>query len=343
MTAAADGLLPYPIVDGHLDIAGNVLGGRDYTLTAEQLRRREKVTGKQCMVTFPEMRRGGVAIGFATIFTGPNGYDGESPIYAPPADEQGISQVEVYLGWEAQGIVRIIRDRASLDAHLEAWQQDRKPALMIIMEGGDPINDAADLQRWWDLGVRSVGLAWNRTRYSGGSWFPGGLTPAGRELVAAMRERGMILDISHLAEQAFWDCIDVGPGPIAASHSCCRALNDSERQITDDMIRAIGERDGIVGMCLANGMLDDRWRDEAPVPVHIDQQVKAHAAHIAGLVGWDHVAFGSDFDGGLGLEETPLELQTEADLRLLADVVPPGAAEGFMGGNWIRFLRNVLP
>lgn len=335
--------MSYPIVDGHLDIAGNVLGGRDYTLTAEQLRRREKKTQQQAMVTFPEMRRGGVALAFATLFVGPKEYDGETPIYDPPADEQAWPQVEIYHGWEAQRIVRLVRDRASLEAHLDAWRGDRVPGLMIIMESADPVRDPEDLNRWWDAGVRMIGPAWSRTRYAGGSWNPGPLTTAGRELVAAMRERGVILDASHLAEEAFWGCMDVGVDLLASSHSNCRAIVPGERQLSDDMIRAIGDHDGIAGMCMANGMLHELWRDEDP-PIRVTlEDVRKHAEHMAGLIGWDHIGVGSDFDGGLGREETPDDFDTEADLPLVGTVVPEAAREGVLGGNWLRFLRRALP
>ena len=362
--------LSTPIVDAHLDLAFNVLAGRDPELTAYEVRAAEEAerSGRpKCMVTLPELRRGGVAVAFATLFTGTTTYDGDgNGIYSKPPDEEARRQLDVYLRWEAEGKARIIRDRGSLASHLEAWRSDGVLGIVVLIEGGDAIESPAALPEWREAGVRIVGPAWSATRYCGGTGRPGGLTALGRELVQGLRELGMILDASHLAEEAFWDALEAGPGRIIASHSNARALVPGgmiiggDRQLSDEMIGAIGEAGGVIGIKLFNGFLVPEWEAAQigrlltsllPGPVADGEitnrvtleAVRAHAEHIAALIGWHRVGIGSDLDGGLGRDETPVELDTAADLGRIADAVPPGAGPGVLGENWLRFLADALP
>jgi len=356
-----------PVVDAHLDIAWNVLKGRDYDLTAAEIRSREGASATtRCMVTLPELERGDVAVAFATLYTGTNSYDSDGAgIYKTAPDVDARRQLDVYLGWEAEGKVRIVRDRGALDAHLDAWAGDGKLGLVVLIEGGDSITSPDHLPEWWEAGVRIIGPAWSATRYCGGTRRPGGITPLGAELVAGMCELGFVLDASHLAEEAFWDAIELGPGRMIATHSNVRTLVPGgrlitgDRQLSDDMIRAIGEHDGVIGLNLFNGFLVPHW--EAAIvgkliphllagppavgdanDVTLDA-VRAHASHIAGLIGWDRVGIGSDLDGGLGVDETPAELESAADLRRIGEVAPPEARAGVLGENWLRFLQGALP
>lgn len=336
-----------PIVDGHLDLAFNATRGRDLTLSAHQLRALEP-TGDRATVTLPELERGGVALAMATLFAEP----ADSPLarpgtgYEAPEEAQrlALEQLAVYERWEAEGRVRIVRDRASLEAHLGRWQRDSRVGLVVLMEGADPIVSPDDLPAWWARGVRAIGPAWRGTRYSGGTGAPGALTPAGRELVAGMRELGLILDLSHMADEAIADALAAGAGRIMASHSNARALTPTDRHLTDDAIRAVGERDGVVGLVLYNKFLEPRWsREDRRVPVSLADQFRRHAEHVADLVGWERVAVGSDMDGGMGADENPVELDTVADLGRIAEFVPEGAKSGVLGANWLRFLRSALP
>jgi membrane dipeptidase len=221
------------------------------------------------------------------------------------------------------------------------------------------------LPSWWDAGVRLIGPAWSQTRYCGGTRRPGPLTAAGRELVTGIRELGFVLDVSHLAEQSFWDAMDVGPGRVIASHSNARALVpggpliDGARQLSDDMIRTIGDLDGVIGLNLFNGFLTPEWEgaiigrlisqvllphpSETPENTVTLDVVRAHASHIAGLIGWNRVGIGSDLDGGLGRDESPVELDTAADLVRVGDVAPADERTGVLGANWLRFLGEALP
>jgi membrane dipeptidase len=354
-----------PVVDAHLDIAMNILVGRDYDLTSAAIRKKEKRKREQCMVTLRELEAGNVAVAFGTLYTGTNDYDADgNGIYKTAPEESARKQLDVYLQWEADGKVRIIRDRDSLEAHLEAWRADGRLGIVVLIEGGDSITSPDALAEWWNAGVRVIGPAWSSTRYCGGTRRPGPLTPMGRDLVVAMRELGCVLDMSHIAEQSFWDAIELGPGRLIASHSNARALvpgrglMTDDRHLTDDMIRTIGDQDGVIGINLFNGFLTPEFEGQivgsllarviggaTPVienGITLDA-VRAHAEYIANLIGWHRVGIGSDLDGGLGLDETPVELTSAADLGRIAEVVPPEAAPGVLGGNWLRFLGESLP
>lgn len=334
------------IVDGHLDLAINVVAdGRDYTAPVAEIRAREARQDMQATVSLPELVRGDVGLVFATLFAEPEGSPYSDGGYRTPdeAEAQAVEQLALYRRWEDEGRVRIVRTRGELAAHRTAWPDDARVGLLVLLEGADPIVRVDDLERWWDRGVRLIGPAWGATRYSGGSGAPGPLTPEGRELVAAMRERGVVLDTSHLSEESFWDAMEIGAHAVIASHSKARALVPTDRQLSDDMIVAIGRSDGVVGLVLYNAFLDARWSGDPSVTVTFRDQGRAHLEHIAALIGWERVGIGSDLDGGLGLEETPEELDTVADLVAIGDCVPGDARAGVLGGNWLALLERALP
>jgi membrane dipeptidase len=250
----------------------------------------------------------------------------------------------VYERWADEGHVRILRTRGDLDEHARQWDGgDRTLGVVVSMEGADPIRTPDELGRWVDRGVRLVGPAWQRTRYAGGTHQPGPLTDAGRALVREMDAAGVAIDLSHLAEEAVRDVLDVSTGLVYASHSNARALTPTDRHLADDTLRAVGERDGIVGLVLGNEFVKAGVERGDPKESVTLADVRAQAEHVAGLVGWERVGIGSDFDGGFGLQETPLEITRGADFHVLGAAAPPEARAGFLGGNWLRFLRRALP
>jgi membrane dipeptidase len=337
-----------PIVDAHLDMAGNVLGGRDYDLTVEELRAKEARSDHQAMVTLPELRRGGVAVAFATLFSGTKNFDENGVgIYEEPPDDHARRQLDVYMRWEDEGKARIIRSRADLKTHLDDWREDGVLGIVILIEGADCVTSPDKLPEWWDAGVRVIGPAWTATRYCGGTNRPGGLTPMGRELIAAMRSSGVILDVSHMAEQSFWESLEIGAHRVVATHANVRVIvpdHRPDRHLSDEMLEAMAKQDGVVGVVPANPFLDDSvWRVDAPGPPLTLDAVRKHLDHMAAIVGWGRVGIGSDLDGGFGREETPVELETAADLVKIGDLVPADARTGVLGGNWLRVLDESLP
>jgi membrane dipeptidase len=356
------------IVDGHLDLALNMVRKLvDHTRPIAELRSLENYEAQQAMTSLPEFARGNVALVFATLFAEPadlgfaagvvshHGHGG----YSTPeeAEAQGLEQLAVYERWAIEGLVRLITSQVVLEDHLQRWPQDRVPGLLILMEGADPIKSVADLEMWWARGVRAIGLTWSRTRYAAGTGAPGGLTPLGRELLIAMRERGLILDTSHLAEQAFFEALEFFPDRVMASHSNPRALLSltgepggfetvipADRHLSDEMIRAIGARGGVIGLNLINYFLELRWNlTDQTIPVSIFDQCKKILEHNAALIGWDKLGIGSDLDAGMSLDCSPLELNTIADFAKFSEVVPAQARAGVLAENWLRFLRASLP
>ena len=338
-----------PIVDAHLDMAWNVLKGRDLRLEAAEVRAAEMADEHECMVTLPELRRGGVAIAFGSIFVRPQhtGRDVD-PVFDPDTAAEGRRQAEVYRRWEDQGLVRIIRDRRSLDSHLTAWTEDSIPGIVVAIEGAEPIRDA-DEPEWFELGVRSIGTAWGFSRFSGGysgSWGrPGGFTPLGRELLAGMNEVGILLDLAHSSVETWHEGVELAAGRVACTHTSPREVLGVERMPDAAMRAELAQAGGVVGLGLGGVFLHRGWwADQAggrpPLGLNRVGEVFTELAQGAG---WEHVGIGSDLDGGIGVQESPDELESIADIGRIAEVLPAESSADVMGENWISLLRRVLP
>ena len=261
---------------------------------------------------------------------------------------QGRDQLEFYRKLERDGQVRIIESRDQLEEHLES--DSPRVGFVILMEGADPIRTPKEAADWFKAGVRIVGPAWRKTRYSGGTFMPGPLTPEGRELMKEMESAGLILDTSHFAEQSFFDALDLFHGRVIASHSNCRVFTPTDRQLSDEMISALLSRNAVIGTVIYNTFLDPKWVERGKVKseVTIATAIK-HMNHVCELAGdRKHIGIGSDFDGGFGLESIPAELDTVADLQKFGPALRESGfseteARGVLGENWIRFLKEALP
>jgi membrane dipeptidase len=334
------------IVDAHLDLAWTARhSGRDLTAPLDP--------SAGALTSLPALGAAGVGLVCATLFAEPadawlepveNGY--RTPA---EAEAQALEMLALYREWEARGAVRIVTGRATLEAHLERFAHDGVPGLLLLIEGADPIVAVADLPAWWERGVRMIGLAWGPTRYAGGTGSTAGLSPLGAELLEAMADLGVIHDASHLSEEAFAAALPLPHHALCVTHATARALMAGtpgriplNRFLSDEQIRAVAERDGVIGLALLNDFLQPGWSAGDP-PVTLAEQTAAHLRHIAGIVGWERVGIGSDVDAGHGRVETPLELDSVADWPRIAEIAPAEARAGVLGGNWLRFLRAALP
>jgi membrane dipeptidase len=349
------------IVDAHEDIAWNALVlGRDVRRSALETRHIEEGTdiprrGGLCMVGLPEWLAGGVATVFGTLFVAP-ARPGIPDVntYATAEDAHALAQAQLdyyhRLADECDQIA-LVGNRADLDDVLTSWESETpRVGIVPTMEGADPIREPAEAAMWFERGVRLVGLSWQAgTRYAGGNAAPGSLTDAGRELLAVMAELGLTLDVSHLAEESFFEAMDRFGGWAVATHANPRARVPGPRQLSDEMIRRLVEREGIIGIALYNPLLRPGWaKGDAKYRVTLDDVV-ACVDHVCQVVGdADHVGLGSDLDGCFGAENAPAEIDTVADLTRIGPALGEigysvDEIAGILGGNWLRLLREVLP
>ncbi len=347
------------IIDAHEDIAWNALVlGRDVRRSALETRRQEAATdiperSGLCMVGLPEWLEGRVAVLFGTIFVSPAGqHESEPERYtysnAEKAHTLGQKQLDYYhrLADESEQIT-LIGNRGDLEDVWTAWEGHApQVGLVPLMEGADPIREPAEAELWFERGVRIVGLSWKAgTRYAGGDAAQRPLTDAGRELLEVMAELGLVLDVSHLAEEAFFEAVDRFEGQIIASHANPRARVPGPRHLSDEMIRRLAGCGGVVGIVPCNYFLRPDWRSEGAT-IH---DVAAAIDHVCQVVGdAAHVGLGSDFDGGFGAENTPVEIDTVADLQLIAPALDDMGYEeehiaAIMSGNWLSVLQRTLP
>ena len=329
------------IVDAHLDLAYNVFRGRDVTRpAADQPEIREEIA----TVGLPDLRAGHIGLICATLFAVPAHYNPAGYRDAEGARAGVLSQLEWYLAQEGAGRLRLIRRRDELPGR-GAPAGDALPAI-LLMEGADPLRTPEDIAEWFAAGLRIVGLAWERTRFAGGTGYPGRLTPAGVEMARALDGAGIIHDTSHLSDESFWELLDLVTGPVMASHSNCRSLVPGDRQLSDEMIKALAERGAVIGLNFYDKfLLPEAVRERQRVTL---ADVVSHVQHICDLTGsWVYVGLGTDMDGGLGRDQIPVEIKTIADLHRVADALNAArfhddAVRGIMGGNWMRFFHSHL-
>ena len=357
------------IIDAHLDLSMNALqGNRDLLSSAYTIRTQEAgMPGKgrtEGTVAFPEMRQGRIALSFVTLFARSTGRPSPHSDYASPIQSYGIAQGQLayYHALAEAGHVRIITARENLDSHIDDWRtwenettddtndHDNTPPLgfVISMEGADPIIHPGQLEAWVNGGLRLIGLThYGPGRYAGGTGTEIGLTELGPPLLAEMERLGVILDLTHCSDQAFWQALEHYNGLVLASHNNCRALVPHQRQFSDGQLRAIFERDGVIGAAFDAWMLQPGWiTGESSNDGVTLNNVVDHIDYICQLAGNSHhAAIGTDLDGGYGREQSPSDLNTITDLQKLVGLLE---ARGYnaddiaaiMHGNWLRFLHT---
>lgn len=347
------------LFDGHLDLAMNALDwNRDLTVPVRETRRRETgMTQKgrgRGTVAFPEMRRGEVFLCIATVIARVQKPGNPLPGCAAPEIAFAAAQGQLaYYGMLAeQGTLRIIRDLAGLEAHVREWETAPATAplgVILTMEGADPVVYPEQVHRWKADGLRCIGLShYGLSNYAHGTGARGGLTDLGRAVLPEIRKAGLLLDLTHLADDAFWEVMDLYDGPVQCSHQCCRVLVPGDRQMDDAQLKAVIERGGVIGVALDAWMLHPGWvRGETQNTVCSLEAVVDQVDHICQLAGSArHAAIGSDLDGGYGQEQTPHDLDTIADLQRVPDLLRRrGYSESdvasVMCGNLLRLFRAV--
>ena len=357
------------IIDAHLDLAMNALmGKRDLRADLATLRAAEARGGPTgpaglgtAMVTLPEMRACRMAVSCATLIARVAN-DG-SMISYPTQEVAGASargQLAYYRLLEQVGVLRVLDSLAALNEHLAAWEAlpdtgsagaltDPPPlGVIIAMEGADPILGPAEVPAWWRDGLRVVSLAhYGLSTYAHGTGTSGGLTAAGRGLLPALEAAGMILDLTHLADESWYEALDLFGGPVMASHSNCRALVPGERQSDDAALRRLIERGGVIGAVLDAWMLAPGWIKGATSNTVVGlAAVVDQIDHVCQLAGnARHAAIGSDLDGGYGWEQCPHDLASIAGLIGLAEMLRARGygeddVQNVLWHNWVRLFRD---
>jgi membrane dipeptidase len=377
------------IIDAHLDLSMNAMEwNRDLTLPAATIREREKgLTDKpdraRGTVSLPELRKGNIGLVVATQIGRYVAPDNPLPGWHSPA--QAWAQTQGQLAWykamEAAGEMRMIKDMTGLEEHLALWSasgaatataspespsatstqaqgndtalpaQTPKPIGYILsLEGADSIVTPAYLEKAYEYGLRALGPAhYGPGRYANGTDATGKLNPPGKELLREMERLKIILDATHLCDDAFWEAMDLFGGHIWASHNNCRALVDHNRQFSDEMIKTLIEKGAVIGGALDAWMMVPGWVRGQSTPEGMNcnlEKMIDHLDHICQIAGNTlHVGMGTDLDGAFGKEQSPYDLDTIADLQKVPALLAkrgysPADIENIMHGNWLSFLRK---
>lgn len=328
-------------IDAHLDLAFIALDGRDICKPCED-------PNEGC-ISLPALREANINLVCATIFTAPghipeaDAQGWEHPCRYPSSDDieaayqAGFCQVGFYQKLEKRGELSIVRNRDDLNS------DSPLPKIVLLMEGADPIRSPDDVKHWYDLGLRMVGLTWGKgTRYAGGNANHGPLSPLGIELVRELDKFGIIHDASHLADVALDGLFEHAKGPIVATHSNCRAITgDNQRHLSDEQIKEIGDRDGIIGLNLFSKFLTSDGR------ATINDCV-AHIQHICEVMGHRKgIGLGSDADGGFPPTSMPRDLDHPRKYEALNDALrnkgwSETELQNFCWSNWMKVLENAF-
>jgi membrane dipeptidase len=353
------------ILDGHIDTPQRMLDTR--TDISSRL--------ADGHIDLPRMRDGGLTAGFFSIWVDAR--------YGPgTAFRRALALIDAVQALvDTQPQAELARNAEEVRAAVGRGHF----ALLLGVEGGHAIeNSLARLDTLYRRGVRYMTLTWNNGNdWAGSSTDPrrfAGLTPFGKQVVRRMNELGMLVDVSHVSDQTFWDVLATTSRPVIASHSSCRALAHNPRNLSDDQLRAIAKNGGVVGINFYPVFLDDhfrrryeelrrrlrpetdsihaRYRDRPgesafEVDKYVGQQAESldvpgierlvdHIVHAVQVMGIDHVALGSDFDG-ISVLPAPMKDVTSLPLvvrALEARGYPESDVRKILGENFLRVLSG---
>ncbi|MHA1555951.1 MAG: dipeptidase [Candidatus Heimdallarchaeota archaeon] len=311
------------VIDGHTDVL----------LALIQQRRKFSEESDRGHVDFPRMKKGNVIAAFFAIWPGVNQY------YIQKGTRQLLELIE-----DPKNNAMFIKKPEDL----EKADKEGKIGVIYHIEGiGGFDSELHLLNILYRLGLRSLGITWSDMNIfgSGSSFDPNipedtrGITGEGRELILEANKLGIIVDVSHLSDKSFWDVLDISKKPIIASHSSCRAISPVSRNLTDDMIKALADNGGVMGINFGNMFLreDCKRNDDTPYTKIID-----HIDHVNNLVGPNYVAFGSDFDG----TGVPAEVKDVTGFnKLVAEMEERGYSNEDINkichGNFVRIFKKV--
>lgn len=353
-------------IDAHLDLSMNAMEwNRNLIEPVERIRERErgstdKPDRANGTVAFPELRKGNTGLVVATQIARYEGPGNPFPGWHSP--QQAWAQTQAQLAWykamEEAGELVMIKNIEALENHLFLWMNgpanENKPIGYILsLEGADSLITPDYLETAYQYGLRAVGPAhYGPGRYANGTDSSGGLNDRGKVLLREMERLDMILDATHLCDDAFRDAMDIFNGHVWASHNNCRALVDHNRQFSDEQIKMLIEKGAVIGGALDAWMMVPGWVRNKSTPAEMNcdlDKLIDHMDHICQIAGDAlHIGLGTDLDGAFGKEQCPEDLDTIADLQKMPGLLSargysPSDIQSIMHGNWIRFLRKALP
>ena len=354
----------YPMAYGAIDL------NRNLTRPLAEVRAADGDAANVAMACLPELRRGGVAAALVKVAARILRDGSVLPGFRGPEAAHGAARGELayYEALARRGEATVLTTAPSLTGHLERWEAsetdtDGLPVGFVLgLEGADPILSPDEVGDWWDAGIRVVSLThYGVSTYAHGTGTRGGLLPPAAGLLREMERCGMCLDLTHIADDGFWQAVDLFGGPLLASHQNCRALAPGERQFSDAQLRLVIERGGVIGasmdtwMLLPEQLLDWRRagttprRDCFPRDAVTLQHLADHIDHVCQLAGnAEHAAIGGDTDGQGGVDGAPHEIDTVADYQKLAPILrdrgyTQDEVADIMYRNWQRFYERTLP
>jgi membrane dipeptidase len=292
------------IVDGHIDLPELLVQEDKYRVGIDSPD--TLISARHGEFDYTRAKKGGLDAPFMSIYI---------PIEYQSKPDNGKALADSLIDFVV-GVTKVLPDKfalANTPAAVEANTKAGKISLPMGMENGAPIgNDLANVKYFYDRGVRYITLAHNKDNQICDSsrdttHTNGGLSAFGKQVVAEMNRVGIMVDISHVDDQTFYQVMELSKAPAIASHSSCRKFSPkAPRDMTDDMIRKLGEKDGVIMINFYTAFLDStamrlggKFDSAHPNPTNIETVVN-HIDNVVKIAGIDHVGIGSDFDGVSG-------------------------------------------
>ena len=354
------------IFDAHLDLAMNAIEwNRDLTQPLEHIRERErhlkdKNDRGRGTVCLPELRKGKIGLVVATQLSRVTSFGSSLPGSSWHSPQQAWAMTQAQLAWykemEAMGEMVQITNFEDLNNQISLWNDinipdESKPIGYILsLEGADSLVDVSYLHKAYHYGLRAVGLShFGPGRYAPGTKMEGEITLPGIELLKEMGKLNLILDVTHLTDKGFDQVMDIYEGPVWASHHNVRKIVPTQRQLTDLQIKKLIDRNAVIGGMLDCWAMDIRFIDTVSDPWQLNirlENLVDHWDHICQIAGNSfHIGFGTDLDGNFGLEQSPWDMNSIADLQNFQSILSRRGykqedIENIFCNNWIRFLQR---
>lgn len=351
------------LFDAHLDIAMNAIDlNRDLRSAVDDIRVQEttlemhELGRKTNTLTFPELRKSELAVCLATMIARQERQINHSFGWTTPHACYAMAHAHLayYRAMERDGYMRMIRTKSELSHHFTTYRNDPQNTplgFILTMEGADPMLTPDTVFEFHQAGLRALGLThYGCNRYGGGTQSEVGLAIDAIPLLKNCEQLGITIDMTHLSDVAFWQVAENFSGRVHASHQNARAICDWQRQFSDEQIRLVIERDGVLGVSMDVIMLQNGFVRGQSVPRETLERAIDQIEHVRSLSGGStrHVGIGTDLDGGYGNEQTPADLNRYRDLQKMVGIMQrrgfsDAEIEDVFFGNWLRFFGEALP